>query len=215
MSANYCLADGPLLPPQVAGYRRRDALLALALVAIVLLCAHRPLLVGFARLFRVDNPAPSDAIVLLLGGWLNRPVRAAELYKQGMAPIILLNSSTSDQYPDLSDAALNRRALLRAGVPGDRIVMLPKICTSTRAEASQVREYIQAHGIRRIIVVTTAFHTSRARWIFKRMLQGTDVEVRVAASVDQRFNESNWYTNRGLLDYPEELVKRIYYQLVY
>ena len=130
------------------------------------------------------------------------------LYREGMAPVILVSASQPDPYPDLCESAMNRRALLRAGVPADRIVILPKISTSTREEALQVRDYIRTHGLRRIIVVTTAFHTSRARWIFEKVLQGMDVEVRAAAAEDPRFNESNWYTNRGLLDYVQEAISR-------
>lgn len=204
-----------MLPPPARGRRGVRTLLTVALLVVALLVAHRPLLVGYARLFRVDDPAPSDAIVLLLGGWLNRPLRAAELYQQGMAPKILLNASVREPYPDLCDAMLNRRALLRAGVPEDRIVVLPKVCTSTREEAVQVRDYVRAHGMRRIIVVTAAFHTSRARWIFRRELQGMDIEVRTAAAADPSFNESNWYTNQGLLSYLQEGLKRVYYQIAY
>lgn len=185
------------------------------IVAVVLSLAHRPLLVGFARLFRVDNPAPSDAIVLLTGRWWNRPPRAAELYRQRLAPIILINATKPYPYPELCESALNRRVLLRAGVPEDRIVILPKIVTSTRDEAIQVRDYARAHGVRRIIVVTTAFHTSRARWIFERVLRGTNVEVRAAAAEDPRYNEANWYTNRGLVEYLQEAMKRLFYQLAY
>ncbi|CAN5668209.1 hypothetical protein BH23PLA1_BH23PLA1_37720 [soil metagenome] len=54
-------------PPEAPKARRRRrfwiGLAALALVLLVLFLAHRPLLVGYAHLFRVHDPAPSDAIV--------------------------------------------------------------------------------------------------------------------------------------------------------
>lgn len=212
------LADGPLLPAPKGSRgwgrrRRRGVLIGLAILSVIL--AHRPLLVGFARLFRVDNPAQADAIVLLMGGWQCRPLRAAELYRDGLAPTILLCATEPIPYPDLCDSALNRKVLIHAGVPEDRVHVLPRIVTSTRDEALQVRDYLREHPARRIIVVTTAFHTARAGWIFRKILRGTGIDVRTAAADDPRFNESNWYTNRGLLYYLQEAPKRIFYELVY
>src|SRR5438105_1135897 len=68
------LANGPMLPPvrHPLWGRCRRVLGRLGLLGVVLLglvLAHRPLLVGFARLFRVDAPAPADAILVLLGGF--------------------------------------------------------------------------------------------------------------------------------------------------
>lgn len=217
MNVIHNLAEGPMLPHPAARGRQLRAVVIAALIIVIAAfsVAHRPLLAHFARLFRVDNPVASDAIVLLTGGWLNRPLRAAELYRQGLAPIILISASEPIPYPDLCDSALNRRVLLRAGVPDDRIVILPKISTSTREEALQVRDYVRAKGLQRIIVVSTSFHTSRAHWIFERVLRGTGVDVRAAAADDPKFNESNWYANRGLRAYLQEGMKRLFYQVVY
>ncbi len=215
---NYTLAHGPSLPPlDVWPSRLRliASVVVLGALPALLVAEHHLLLTRFARLFRVDDPAPADAIVVLLGGWQCRPVRAAALYNQGIAPIILLSGAAPIPYPDVNDSALNVRVLRHEGVPAASIVVLPLNSTSTREEAEQVREYVRTHPIRRIVVVTTAFHTARARWIFERVLRRTAVEVRMAAADDPRFNEQNWYTNQGLVTYSEEAIKRLYYSLVY
>jgi uncharacterized SAM-binding protein YcdF (DUF218 family) len=191
--------------------------LLVGLVGLVLVLTHRPLLVGFAYLFRVDDPpAPSDALVVLLGGMNHRPMKAAELYRRGLAPTVLLGTSAPIPFLDLSEAALNRQVLLRGGVPAGAIRMLPGEVTSTRDEALRVRDYARSRGVRRITVVTTGFHTARARWIFRKVLRGSGVEVRLAAAADPRFDESNWYTNdEGLTTYVNETAKRVYYWLAY
>src|SRR4051812_9805029 len=102
------------------GRRAIQAGLGVGLGILALVLVHRPLLVGFAHLFRVDDaPARSDALVVLLGGMDHRPLKAAELYRQGVAPAVLLGTSAPIPFPDLCETELNRQVLLRGGVPAD------------------------------------------------------------------------------------------------
>src|SRR5438309_819965 len=105
------LVPGPMLSEveDPARRRRRRWLvrISVALGVLLLLTAfHRPLLTGFAGLFRVDDPAPSDALVVLLGGPTNRPQRAAELYRRGIAPLILIGTSTDDPHARLNETQM-------------------------------------------------------------------------------------------------------------
>lgn len=181
----------------------RKAILPLGMAAVLLAIFHAPLLGWFALQFRADDPTPSDALVLLLGGGPDRPEKAAELYRRGLGSRILLGSD-----PDLE---CNRNSLLAAGVLSGSIVSLgPTI--GTREEAWRVRDYLKKHPeIRRITIVTTAFHSARARWIFRRILITTGVDVHAAASTDHRFNETNWYTTAdGVRSYSQEVLKGAY-----
>jgi uncharacterized SAM-binding protein YcdF (DUF218 family) len=181
-----------------------------------LILAHRPLLVGFAGLFRVDDPAPSDAIVVLLGGPGHRPETAAKLYRQGLAPVVLVCSSGYGSDVHLDETEMYLATLTRLGVPRAAVRVLPGRVTSTREEAQRVRGLVQSRPIRRIIVVTTAFHTARARWVFRRVLRGTGIDVRMAAAEHPQFNESNWYrSDEGMVLYFAETIKTLYYRLVY
>jgi len=67
----------------------------IGLVVSGLWLARRPILTGYAGLFRVDDPVTSDAIVLLLGGADHRAPKAAELYARQIAPRILLARSVA------------------------------------------------------------------------------------------------------------------------
>jgi uncharacterized SAM-binding protein YcdF (DUF218 family) len=190
--------------------------LILGLVGVAAWLGHRPLLVGFARLFRIHDPVPSDALVVLLGQWAVRPVTGADLYRQGLAPLILVCEANPEADPDSSDSTLTRAVLIRSGVPAEAIRILPGAIESTWEEALRVRDYARAHRIRRITVVTSAFHTARARWIFRKTLRGMNIEVRMAAAFDPRFDESNWYLREvGRGCYLSELMKAVYYRLAY
>jgi uncharacterized SAM-binding protein YcdF (DUF218 family) len=172
---------------------------------------------GIALLFRVNNPAPADAIVLLLGGYANRPDLAAELYHQGLAPRILMGQAIpiGNSLPD--ESRICKQILLDHGVPASAITILPPpVVTSTFMEAQAVRRYAETHPMRRIIVVTTSFHTRRGRWVFRKVLSGTGIDVRVAAQPHLLFDESNWYrSDEGLVSYVDEAIKTLYYWIAY
>jgi uncharacterized SAM-binding protein YcdF (DUF218 family) len=217
----FALAPGPRLPdlPDPARRRVRRRLVSLAVVVALGLglgVGGHTLLVGFAGLFHVDDPAPADAIVVLLGGPTHRPARAAELYRHGLAPTILIGTSGVDPDFRIDETAAYRTALIDRGVPPAAIQVLPGRVGSTRDEAHRVADYLRGHPLRRIIVVTTGFHTARARWIFRKILHGTGVEVRMAAATHPLFTEQTWFrSDEGLVLYFGEAIKTLYYRLLY
>ena len=209
---------GPRACPYCRRRRRRAWLtlgLALATAAVVV-AARRPLLVAFAYAFRVEDPAPSDAMVVLLGGTPERPTKAIELYKQGLAPVVLVCRQQHDPAVPIDVADTIKDYMVSEGVPAGAVVILPGEIGSTRQEALLVRDYIDRHPARRIMVVTTAYHTARARWIFRRVLEGSGVDVRTAAAIAPTFNETDWYRSEaGLVMYCNELIKTVFYRLNY
>jgi uncharacterized SAM-binding protein YcdF (DUF218 family) len=188
-------------------------LLALGGVLAGLAAFHAPLLTGYARLFRVDDPAPGDAIVVLLGGLGHRPQHAAALYRRGLAPRVLLATLEDGIWP-FDETRETVRALVEAGVPRDAITVLPRRCESTRDEAVAMRAEARRSGMRGITVVTSAFHTRRARWIFRRVFDGDPVAIHMAAVEGTRINETNWWhSDEGLITYVDETLKSVYYRL--
>jgi uncharacterized SAM-binding protein YcdF (DUF218 family) len=194
------------------------AALAVLTAGALFVVFRRPLLVAAARAFRVDDPAPSDALVVLMGQWDTRAPGAAALYRRGVAPVVLMGATGPGPEPDLSESALNRAVLLRSGVPAEAVRVLEgaRPVTSTREEALRVLDYVRAHPARRVTVVTTAFHTARSRRVFRKALGPLGVDVRMAAVADPRFDESNWYTRiDGVIEYTQEALKAVVYRLAY
>jgi uncharacterized SAM-binding protein YcdF (DUF218 family) len=189
--------------------------LLLIVDCLFLILTSGPVLTWFAYRFRIqDDLVQSDAIVVLLGSSLSRSTKAAELYQAGMAPTILIGRSESAHYDETEK---NRRILMQRGVSADAIQTLAgEVVESTRDEALRVCDYVRRHSIRRIVVVTTAFHTARARWIFRKTLSGLGVEVRVTACEDPRFTEADWYEkDEGIKVYLAETLKTLCYRLAY
>lgn len=102
------------------------------------------------------------------------------------------------------------------GVPRGAISLVPVAVTSTKEEAEAIKPVVVAAGMKRITVVTTAFHTKRAQWIFRKVFRGTGIDIRMAAATDPSFDETNWYRrDESLLVYFSETVKTLLYRLLY
>lgn len=215
------LTDGPLVPRPVSPSRRRRVRLALTLLVVVAATVvgyhhRRPILTRYALLFRVDDPAPSDAIVVLLGGPEIRPAKAAALYRAGLAGRVVLCTGTVPPLGQVREEVGSARIMTALGVPAGSITILPAVVTSTKHEADAVLAFARSEKMRRVTVVTTAFHTARSRWIFRRVFRGSGIEVRVAAADRADFDESNWFErDESQILYLTETLKVIYYRLTY
>ncbi len=100
----------------------------------------------------------SDVIVVLGGGLHERPVRAAELFKQHVAPRILLTGEGDDE--------INRQILLKEGVPANAIEVENKSKT-TQQNAEFTIKLLHAENMHRVILVTSWYHSRRALKTFE------------------------------------------------
>ncbi len=100
----------------------------------------------------------AEVIVVLGGGVHERPVRAAELFKQHAAPRILLTGAGDDE--------INRTILLRAGVPASAIQVEGKSKT-TAENAEFTVKLLREQKVQRVILVTSWYHARRAERTFE------------------------------------------------
>jgi uncharacterized SAM-binding protein YcdF (DUF218 family) len=167
---------------------RRAILYAVLTGAGVLL-----LLAGLGRLLVVDDSLePADAIVVLAARE-SRARGAAALYQRGLAPRIVLA-----RVPSRRDT--QARVLRAAGVPATAIAQLGRVTENTRDELQAEFDYAQAQGFRRVILVTSPYHTRRVALIWQQTARG-----RMAASVHatpyERFEPYLWWTSTTHLRY--------------
>jgi uncharacterized SAM-binding protein YcdF (DUF218 family) len=167
----------------------------LSLIFLVYLARH-PLMRMAGNSWTVDEgPVASDAIVMLgddnYSG--DRAARAADLLKAGWAPRVV----ASGRYlrPYASVAELEARDLADHGVPPTAIVRLDHRAEDTREECMVIGQLISARGWKRIILVTSNFHTRRARYICARTLPSGTV-LRVVAAHDSDFDPDYWWRSR-------------------
>jgi uncharacterized SAM-binding protein YcdF (DUF218 family) len=171
-------------------------LVALIFTLALLYVARRPLMRFAGQEWVVDTPPqPSDAIIVLgddnYAG--DRATRAAELYKAGMAPLVVASGHLLRPYVGIAE--MISRDLEARGVPPASVLKFPHRAANTREEAEALKGLVVSRGWKRILVVTSNYHTRRARFIFGRVFP-TDVTVRVIAAPDSEFNPDRWWKTR-------------------
>jgi uncharacterized SAM-binding protein YcdF (DUF218 family) len=167
----------------------------------------------------------ADAIVVLSGSatFRERAHEAARLYFEGRAPRILLTNDnhqgwwSSAQQRNLFFYERSLEELKKSGVPSESVEVLMQPVSSTYDEAELIRDYAQQRGLRSILIVTSAYHSRRALWVFTRVFRDTGIQVGLVIA---RREESPspvkwWLTLRGWQFVPTEYVKMLYYLINY
>ncbi len=160
-----------------------------------------------------DDPRPADAIVVTGGALELRPAAAATLFRQGLAPLILVSKSDADQG---REAMRMRNRLLASGVPSKAIFDFRIRLHSTYGEARGVADCANLLAVKRIIVPVEFFQTRRVRWIFRRELSRKGIDVAVSAIIPPNYNSQNWWqTKLGRMNFRNELIKYLFYRVRY
>jgi len=112
---------------------------------------------------------------------------------------------------------LRQRILRSLGVPDSSVTLLDQTrATSTRMETDLVKDWVAANSARRIIVVTSPFHTARASLIFRRSLESLGTEILVRPTTYESFEPNGWWKDRmQLRNGVFEWQKLLFYSLAY
>ena len=153
-----------------------------------------------------DEIGTADAIAVLAGTRMDRALEAADLYRRGYAPRIVV----SREFPERSfgvlarrgitfpaDAEVVRDTLEKVGVPRSAILLPDRMHDNTAQEAQTLRELAVKGGWHRLIVVTTKYHLRRAGFALRREFRGTGIEVEMHGTPYDGFNPDRWWTSRN------------------
>jgi uncharacterized SAM-binding protein YcdF (DUF218 family) len=210
--------------------RRFARLIAIILLLAVLVAGvwlQRALLLrGAANLWIVSDPVTKSDVVAVLGGdFEGRPFVAAELYKKGLVPKVLVSQVGETRASEIAieigatipgHSELNRRVLLKLGVPDSAIEMFGQANRSTNDEALALRAWADRHGVSRIVIPTEIFAARRVRWIFNREFAGSSVRLAIASFEPRHYTRAEWWkTEAGMIACQNEIMKYIYYRLKY
>jgi len=172
------------------------ALLFLALLCVGVYLARHPLLrFAAGELIVEDGLEKSDAIIVLSDDnfYADRVTRAAELYRQNLAPVVVASGVRLRPYAGISE--LMSHDLLERGVPRDHILAFPQDADNTREEALALKTLVAQKNWKSVIIVTSNYHTRRARYILGTVFP-SEVRVEMASARDADFDPANWYEHR-------------------
>ncbi len=166
---------------------------------------------------------PADIIVVLAGPRVERWLEGVELYRENAAPKIVLSSGRIEAAEDAlrargirfpREADLMKDAMVQLGVSAADIIVFPEAVDNTAAEANATRTLVSAHGWRRILVVTSKYHTRRTRYAFERAFAGSGVHIQIRGSRFDASQPDTWWKHRADLRFViSEYQKLLAYRL--
>lgn len=165
----------------------------LLLIVFVLVCFY-------AKDYLVVNEAPtkSDVIIVLSGGE-GRLEKAASLYHEGYANLVLLTTSKA--------FGLTKENAMALGIP-EEAIMLEDKATSTYTNALYTRQKMDKFNLKSAIVVTSDYHTRRSKLSFDRVFSDSEIRYSIVATPTQE--ELGEFSNRIAL---KEYFKLVGYTL--
>jgi uncharacterized SAM-binding protein YcdF (DUF218 family) len=185
------------VPRQRGGIIFRLLFLMLLTVVFFFLYLMRHPLLRMAGGFWVvdDGPQHSDAIVLLSDDnyQAERAAHAAELYKDAWAPRVVGSGRLLRPYAGIAE--LEEHDLKDRGVPAGAVVKFPQNGRDTRDECTAIGAFVSSRGWKRILLVTSNYHTRRAKYICSRVFPPGMI-LRVSPAKDSDYDPDNWWKTR-------------------
>ena len=177
----------------------------------------------------VEKPLEKADAILVLGGsstFIERTHKAAELYKNGVAPKIFLTNDglqggwndKEKRNPYFFERA--RWELIAQGVPESAIEVLPEVVEGTQDEAILLAKTAREQNLKSILLVTSAYHTRRALSTFETVLRenigATETGIVSPPTGLQTPSEYYWWLRpKGWQFVAGEYLKIVYYWVFY
>ena len=108
---------------------------------------------------------------------MRRAIRGIELYKRGLAPLLVFSGAGRANEP--TEAAVKAEMARAMDVPREAILTLDATQT-TREESAQIADLLRQRNAKRITLITDSLHTRRAKLLFEHV----GLEVYPAYSAD-------------------------------
>jgi hypothetical protein len=183
------------------------------MLSLGLLGLFAALVAGTGRFLVVDEPEKSDAILVLAGETYNRPMLALDLLERGYAPRIVMDVPAAERIYQWTAPELAQRWV--QGLPqANSISICPIHGLSTRDESHEAQNCIaRAGGVHKVLIVTSDFHTRRARSVFQHELPGVEFNM-AAAHNPAEFGVLWWRQREWAKTNLYEWMRLIWWELV-
>jgi uncharacterized SAM-binding protein YcdF (DUF218 family) len=190
--------------------RAKHWLLVLA-VMIVLFVLAAPFILWQAGRFLVvnDDLQAADAVIALGGDTdFDRLDRAVEVYKQGLARVLIIPDTPDATPTGQLYAVYMREAALARGVRAEDIFLTEVTASSTWNEARAVRKLMLRNDWVSCIVVSDPYHTRRAKIAFNQDFRAHGLSAQATYTMQHWYRPSQWFlSSRGVTTTLLEYVK--------
>jgi len=168
--------------------RNRKIRLGVAIAVVLLLIA-----VNSAGWLVLDRPEKSDAILVLAGETEHRPALGLDLLLRGYGRLVILDVPADTRMYQWTQAELAQK-WVQSLPEATSIKICPIQGLSTKDEAEEAAKCLADTGSRKVLLVTSDFHTRRALSIFRTRIP--QFEYSVAAAHDPKEFGVRWWQQR-------------------
>jgi uncharacterized SAM-binding protein YcdF (DUF218 family) len=195
---------------------------ALLVVTAVLAIRWQATLTSLGSFLVDSQPAQPADLIVVLGGdfWGPRVLTGAELARRGFAPVALLSGPPYNGQPQ---GELSVDFLVQKGYSRQLFQVFANQARSTISEAAALRSELDRRHARRVLLVTSNYHSRRATIVLSLFCPG--VKFISVPAPDPHYHIVNWWEDDSskqlffsewskilgtlLVAYPEYLVSRL------
>jgi uncharacterized SAM-binding protein YcdF (DUF218 family) len=176
----------------------------LAIIAVLLACAAVLVLRYAGDLLVASDPLPAHAQVAValngsITGYVARRAEAVRLLQTGVVDHVMMSLPPSSYWGENIPNVAQHYFSERYGPKiAQKVVYCVNSANSTIEEAAALRQCLEQEDWRKIIVVTSDYHTRRARMIWRSALAKADppFELCMHGVLDADFHPRGWWCRR-------------------
>lgn len=181
-------------PRVILRFAARVLLAAVFGLAAVSLIRWQATLSWFGRyLICSERPERAD-LILVMGGdfWGPRVLKSAELVSHGFAPLVLISGPP---YAGRPEGELAVDFLVKQGYSRNLFAVFSHNEPSTIGEALVLRRELARREVKRVIIVTSAYHSRRCELVLRMFCPG--IHFISTPAPDSHYNAERWWTDSG------------------
>jgi uncharacterized SAM-binding protein YcdF (DUF218 family) len=167
------------------------------------------------------EPRKADVMVVLNGHATERALAAVDLYKAGYANVIALARGRAEfarqELQRRTEKVPDRKiffqwAIESMGVPENSFILVGDGAQTTYDEAKIFSDLVRKQRIKKILLVTSKWHSRRAYYTFGSAFGGEHVEILVYPSPYDGYEPGSWWKSQSQLKrVAGEYIKLMYY----
>ena len=168
-----------------------------ATMAVLMLVARTPILTFLGSSLICSQSPESADLILVLGGdfWGPRVSKAAELGQAGFAPRVLISGPP---YAGQPEGNLAIEFLVKQGYSRNLFEVFGHNASSTVAEAMALRPELTRRGAKRVILVTSSYHSRRACIVVRLFCPG--IRFISVPAPDSHYAADRWWKDQSSRD---------------